>query len=114
MTSNINLSLQEYKLQKWAAIIMEAKNNGMAQEKWAEEHGITKSTYWYWHKRVSSLAEDELVKSETVFAELNPPDSVVQSCSPVVIRHGNVSIEISDSVSDSLLMRILKAVDNAY
>lgn len=105
------VSIESIKIQKWLSIFNEAKNSGISQSQWAEQHGISKSTYWYWHKKIGDRLAADLVQSEPVFHELIPPETC-HSSSPAVIRKGDFSIEISDDISDHFLKRILKAVSN--
>lgn len=104
-------TIDSMKIQKWLSIFKEAKCSGVAQPQWAEQHGISKSTYWYWHKKIGDKLAVDLVQSEPVFTELIPPE-IGHSSSPAVIRKGGFSIEISDDISDHLLKRILKAVSD--
>lgn len=104
-------TIDSMKIQKWLSIFNEAKNSGMPQSQWAEQHGISKSTYWYWHKKIGDQLASDLVQSEPVFHELIPPETV-HSSSPAVIRKGGFSIEINDDISDHFLKRILKAVSD--
>lgn len=104
-----HVSQKDLKLQKWASIIAEAKSSGVPLEQWTKEHDIPMSTYWYWHKKVTSESPAESVGSQSVFAELTPP-SVSSSPAIVTLRKGELSAEVSEDISTEFLTKIVKVM----
>ena len=107
-----DVSQKDLKLQKWASIIAEAKRSGIPLEQWAKEHDISLSTYWYWHKKVTSELPAESGSQQTVFAELTLPE-LSSSCSHVIFRKGDLSAEVSEDFSDEFLTKIVKVMAHA-
>ena len=94
-----DISSKESKLQKWASIIAEAKSSGIPLEQWTKEHNIPMSTYWYWHKKVTSELPDD------------PASSL--PCTHVIFHKGDLSAEVSEDISDEFLARIVKVMVHA-
>lgn len=107
-----DVSSKDSKLQKWASIIAEAKNSGIPLEQWTKEHDIPMSTYWYWHKKVTSELPDDAASSQPEFAELKPP-AVTSTSSHVTFCKGDLSVEVSEDISDEFLSKIVKVMVHA-
>ena len=118
----------QLRAEHWAKIMNECINSGMPKTAWCRANGISEKQFFYWQRmlrreafensRNSSLPatvrpNQELVPAtqRTVsFTEIKLPSSS-QSTAPVfhpdlVIRKGDIVLEISNSVSDALLSRI--------
>ena len=51
----MNQNKHDENLQRWAALIDDAVTSGLTREKWCEEHGISKWTYYYWNRKIKNL-----------------------------------------------------------
>ena len=105
---------------------------GITVAEWCERNNVTEKSYWYYHK----LLGDELAHTvseygsiekflpisscddstgKPIFEELRQPgqDSYPekQKVSAVIHKNG-LKIEITDSITDELLIRIIKAVSH--
>ena len=112
----------------WAKIINECINNGMSKTAWCRANGISKKQFFYWQRilrreafensRNSSLPvaggpDQELapVTQRTAsFTEIKLPSSPSNTAPAfhlnLVIRKGDLILEIANSASDGLLSRI--------
>ena len=118
----------QVRAEHWTKIMNECINSGMSKTAWCRANGISEKQFFYWQRilrreafensRNSSLPaavgpDQELapVTQRTVsFTELKLPSSP-QNTAPVfhpdlVIRKGDLILEISNSASDELLSRI--------
>ena len=93
---------------------------------WLAQQGINEKQYYYWQRRIRREAHDRLAgllpadadASSLIFAEI-PMTAATKLADPpsfrpdVVIRSSKVTIELSNSVSERLLNRILGGFANA-
>ena len=106
---------------------------GQSAKKWMDENGICEQSYYHWQRKFRQQAYDQMKekemlpsvteKAEVSFAEIPytpavgrediPGVSEVGRTPAAVIRTSAISIEISNQISESLLVRILREVSNA-
>lgn len=118
----------QVRAEHWAKIMNECINSGMSKTAWCRANGISEKQFFYWQRILrreafgdsqnASLPADvgpdqELVPAtqRTVsFTEIKLPPSpqiIALVFHPdLVIRKGDIVLEISNSVSDALLSRI--------
>lgn len=118
----------EMRLAHWKSIISKchARPEGQTARQWLAQQGINEKQYYYWQRRIRKEAHDQLAgllpadtnTSGLMFAEIPLTGSIAPAePSPfrpdVVIRSSKVTIELSNSVSEQLLNRILGGFANA-
>lgn len=102
----------------WERIITECNHSGMQKKDWMQLHNINPKSFYRWQKILRHEAATTLLSSEQdKFLELKAPDlpgmiKPFDECS-VMIRKGNVSIEIDDSITDEFLSRIIRVMADA-
>ena len=117
----------EMRLNNWTEICRQcqARPSGMTVENWCNENGIKIKTYYYWQRKVRREVYNQMKESlpavnepqAVAFAELpyrittEPPVPLHKP--DAVIRKGNLSVELSNSVSDELLSRLLGVMAHA-
>ena len=110
----------------WTRILNECMNSGMAKTAWCRANGIFEKQFFYWQRilrreayeasqnpslpAVTATNQLSAVQQSVSFAEIKLP-AVSPDTSPVfrpdlVIRKGNLVLEISNSASSGLLSRI--------
>lgn len=100
----------------WKNIVTECNQSGMGKEEWMRIHNINSKSFYRWQKILRDDAALSLVSSQQPekhegFIELKP--SVIAEADvctnqvPVVIRKRDIVIEVSESVSDAFLTRII-------
>ena len=117
----------EMRLANWKTIIEQcnARPEGKTIKQWLSEQGIHEKQYYYWQRRVRKEAYDQMKNNLSVmgnassltFAEI-PCHTVALGSIPqfkpdAVIRSSKVTIELSNSISDHLLSRILGGLGHA-
>lgn len=116
----------EIRIANWKSIIeqCQARPEGQSARQWLADNGISEKNYYYWQRKVRqevyaliSPAVAPAAKPEAVtFAEIPfiSPKEDGQSFSPdVVIRRGQTVLELSNTISDRLLDRLMEVVSHA-
>ncbi|MBR7076208.1 MAG: hypothetical protein IKI32_04705 [Lachnospiraceae bacterium] len=122
-----NVTIRDVKQVYWARVIAQCKRDkiekGVTVSQWCVDHGIREKSYWYYHKKLGNQLAEELFEQEHMdtsvipavsFLPLEPPaaEAVVIKDSGVILRCGSVSVEVKDTISDSLLERLIKVMAN--
>ena len=103
----------------WLSVITECNSSGMCKAQWLREHQIEEKRFYYWQHRFkleSGFTDSDNCSSESSrFVQLPLPVTPSRSSSSVsaTIRKDDVSIDLYDSVSDDLLVKIIQAVHHA-
>ena len=119
-------STSEVRMANWLTIAKQCQNrpNGQSARQWLAENGVPEKQYYYWLRKIRSQSYQELKNQlpavasdqlpENRFAEIPDPDIPSEGSSPaVVIKTSQAQIEIASSVSDSLMLRLVKAAIHA-
>ena len=116
----------QVRAEHWARILNECMNSGMSKTAWCRANGVSEKQFFYWQRilrRESYVASQypslpaitetkplSAVQPSVAFAELKlpavPPDASPVFHPDLVIRKGNLVLEISNSASAELLSRI--------
>ena len=110
---------------RWAEIISrckkETKQLGITIPEWCKINGVSEKSYWYYHRIISSelianamnkgmICDADLKTAD--FIEIHPKLNGSSKESFVRLVIGNSTIEINEDISDTFLLRILKAVSH--
>lgn len=122
-------STHEIRRANWLNIINQCKNRpaNMTAKQWLADNGISDKSYYYWLRKIRLEAYEQLNVStvtqstEVSFAEIPIPSNEESSSSwngsdskPVaIIKCGNLSIGLSNDISENLLHILLKEVSHA-
>lgn len=122
-------STHKVRREQWAAIINECLASGMPKTAWCKANGISDNQFFYWQRilrqeayqqlesQSSSPASSALVlddkkeqSSHPAFVEIRP-EAIPAEESPVfrpdvIIRSGNLVMEISNTASEGLIRKI--------
>ena len=120
----------EIRIANWRFIIeqCQARPAGQSAKQWLADNGISEKTYYYWQRKVRQetyalIKQDavppEMPASDTqsvTFAEIPytaAPDNLQPFTPDVVIHKGQTVLELSNSVSDRILEKIMEVMSNA-
>ena len=120
----------EIRIANWRSIIeqCQARPEGQSAKQWLADNGISEKTYYYWLRKVrretyalirQGAVPPAMPTSDTLpvtFAEIPyaaAPDSLQSFTPDVVIRKGHTVLELSNSVSDRILEKIMEVMANA-
>lgn len=119
----------EVRQARWAALIQECNNSGMSKKAWLKEHHVNEKQFYYWQRRIRAAAAREMqdpllpaVAPSVDFTEISlPPESPVihvaeashANRADAVLRAGNMTLEVSNSLSPVLLATLLQVMAHA-
>lgn len=133
-------STYEIRLGHWAQVVQaaNARPQGQLLKDWLLENDISKDQYYYWQRKVRTeiynrLQEDKelpapsALDTDVSFVELPVPkqpaaqptvcktskEIVAMQTPAALIQAGNISIALSNDISETLLLRILREVSHA-
>ena len=127
MSSTTTLIAKQVRYQQWADDIRACNDRpkGMTVDAWCKAHEIKPNTY-YWRLAavrrfcIESISPpvknpEQAVCAPVNFVEINPPEpqNLDNHTSSVTIRMGSATVEISESVSDAFLLRVMEAAKHA-
>ena len=120
----------EIRIANWRSIIeqCQARPEGQSAKQWLSDNGISEKTYYYWQRKVRQETY-ALIKQDAVppaipasdtqpvtFAEIPyaaAPDNLQPFAADAVIRKGQTVLELSNSVSDRILEKIMEVMGHA-
>jgi putative transposase len=117
----------EVRLENWKKIAIECgkRPEGMSARRWLSENNIPEKKYYYWLRQIRRAAYNEAnLPTQTQggalpavrFADVTPSPAAADDCTAhdsAVMRIGCASIEITPQISDTMLIRIMKAARHA-
>lgn len=121
----------QVRLENWTKIIEQCNNRpaGITAKQWLSDNGISDKRYYYWLRKIRQEAytnkEKELPATQPLheqqptvtFAEIPLPDQQRTMTdtfkADAVIHTGTVVIGISNTISDTLLSRLLEVAHHA-
>lgn len=105
---------QQASRQQWETIIKECTDSGKSKREWLKEQGITERQYYYWQKNLAAVQKEGRDLTPVSFVQINHQSEVTDGQpAPAIIRLNDVTIEINDGISDSLLTQLVKVMRNA-
>jgi hypothetical protein len=128
MKSEASILATQIRYQQWIQDIQEcnARPTGVTVNDWCAEHHINRNSYYYRMKVLRKVYLDDLCTQgsagtdcqepdNTRFVELHPANlkSSEPMASSAIIRIGNASIELSDTITEDFLQRIVGVVSRA-
>lgn len=116
------MGVQSLKRKMWLDIIREQKQSGMPVERFCAQKNLSSKQYWYYHRALADELESSMVLSTSsisynneinppaIFHELTPPKRNDQEYSSATIIINDMKLIIDDSISDSLLRKLLETM----
>lgn len=121
---------------QWLEIVTQCQNRpeGTTVKQWLSDNGIKEKAYYYWLRKFRKQAYAQMhlpstevsVGSDISFAEVSIPaqrptgiskateETTVEAIRPVaVIKNADITIALTNEISDSLLSRIFREVAHA-
>ena len=119
----------EVRISNWKSIVEQCQSRpkGQTTKQWLKDNGISDKQYYYWLRKLRKLAYNESHSEETSFppaavmqtspipfAEIPAQDILIPGSEPAVtIKTKKSLIQISSSVSETLMIELVKAVSHA-
>lgn len=110
----------EMRLMQWTPIIRECRSSGMTVKSRCLKNNINEKQFYYWQRCVREEAFDTLKKTESQsqpnFVQLQTPADSSRNTSSfmadMIIHIGNSILELSNTVSEELLNKVLKVMSD--
>lgn len=110
----------EMRLMKWTSIIRECRSSGMTVKSWCLENNVNEKQFYYWQRRVREEAYGALEKAESYrqpnFVQLSVPADTSKNTpsfmADMIIHIGNNVLELSNNVSEELLLKVFKVMND--
>ena len=120
----------EIRIANWRSIIeqCQARPEGQSAKQWLSDNGISEKTYYYWQRKVRqetyALIKQDAVPAAIPASDTQPvtfaeipcaaaPDNLQPFTPDAVIRKGQTVLELSNSVSDRILEKIMEVMGHA-
>ena len=121
---------------QWLEIITQCQNRpeGTTAKQWMDDNGISEKSYYYWLRKFRKQAYSQMTETSTAISDGNEVSFAEVSISPkqsanvtafvsensfeairpvAVIRNENISIALTNEISEELLSCILQEVAHA-
>jgi len=98
----VSLVKADVRKKQWTEIIQACQSSGMTVKAWCAENGINIKSYYY---RLRKLCEKLCNASQQAV-----PVCSFSASHSVVIRNGNVTVEIPDGISAATISAVVKAI----
>ena len=121
---------------QWLEIITQCQNRpeGTTARQWMADNGISEKSYYYWLRKFRKQSYSQMIQPSAVVSEGNeisfaevsipagqsanaailPRETSVEAIRPVaVIKSADISIALTNEISEGLLSRILLEVAHA-
>ena len=133
--------VMELRIKKWIPLIEDQAKSGMTKDEWCATHGIERTSFFRWQKRVREYLLDQCAaqspqlsssvpsnNNEVSFVELSSaqcpsggtaqqqPETIqVSGVSPSIsIHYGGFSIDLNDGADERQLSMVLRAMKDVY
>lgn len=122
-------STHDVRRANWLNIVTQCQERSadVSVKQWLADNGIKEKAYYYWLRKFRKEAYDQMQVPEVArpaeisFAEVSIPVATSPEATPctsysdpvAVIKCGNLSIEISNDISETILNRLLQEVAHA-
>lgn len=101
-------SLQAYnsaqKIAYWTQRVKERRDSGMTVQRWCEENGVSSKTFYYWQRKLYSMAGEQ----EQQFAEITMP--MAKNTAVAAVQLGEIRMEVYQGADDATLSALLRAI----
>ena len=97
------------KCEIWKERIADYRSSNLKAQEWCDKNNLPISSLRYWANKVNK----EAISSGNLVSEFVPvttPGNMISSTAPVVIRFGNISVDVSDNCHPNTLRNVLEAL----
>ncbi len=111
---------REYRLSQWFPIVKTCRESGMTVRAWCEQNDVNEKQFYYWQRCLREAACQSLsdTNQNSKFVQVpcltsNKSNSTKSTFEPsMVIRIGDISVELSDDVSPDFLAKVLHVISD--
>ena len=108
------------KLSEWQQRICEWRSSGQPVKKWCEDHHISVKSYYRWKRLCIAQATNQAVENSVAGKLMRIEPAALESAERhsaqpqnIIIRCGDVSVELSSGISTDQIVQPVKVLNNA-
>lgn len=90
----------------WEQRIKEQKTSGLTVEVWCEQNQLTKSAYYYWHKRIGDIVNTP-IEEQPLFVEVPQEIELKETVTKLQIQWNDLQLEVSNSSEAALAAELI-------
>ncbi len=110
----------EMRLIQWSPIIRECRSSSMTVKAWCIENNVNEKQFFYWQRRIREEVFDTINKTvdhkQPNFVQLSVPIGPSRNTSSfsadMIVHIGTNVLELSNTVSEELLSKVLKVMSD--
>lgn len=110
----------EMRLMQWTPIIRQCRSSGMTIKSQCVENNVNEKQFYYWQRRLREEVYSSLDKTKSksqpnfvqLLTPLDSPRDRPAFMADMVIHIGNNVLELSNTVSEELLSKVLKVMND--
>lgn len=97
------------KCEIWKERIADYRSSGLKAQEWCNKNNLPISSLRYW---ICKFNKETIVSRSLVneFVPVVTPGIMINSTAPIVIRFGNISVDVSDGCHPETLRNVLEAL----
>jgi hypothetical protein len=106
----------EFRLKQWAKIIQTCQGSGMTVVSWCNQNNVKTKSYYYWLRRIRSLACEagslipQSKKQQNEQQIVQVPFRQTKASAVVTVHLSSISVEIHDGTSRETIEAVLFAL----
>jgi len=97
------------KYEIWKERVADYRSSNLKAQEWCDKNNLSITTLRYW---VHKFNKEAIVSNNTAneFVPVTTPSIMINTSAPVVIRNGNISIDVSDGCHPDTLRIVLEVL----
>ena len=99
----------EFRLRQWTQIVQTCQASGMTAVSWCNQNNVKIKSYYYWLRRIRSLAfENKSLELQSKEQQIVPVS--FRQKAAVTVHINSVSVDIPDGTSKETIVAVLSAL----
>lgn len=99
-----------YRLEQWSQIIAECQSSGQSNRKYCMSRGISEKTYYYWLRKLRTVAIDHVAPELIKLEAPNPAATGRTLETAIKIRYHDAELELPVGTEAATLAAVLMAI----
>ena len=103
----------QVRMNNWAALIKARQESGQTVKEWCSNNNVNINAYYYWLRKLRKVAIElsgDPAISHTEFAKVPMSGLQDSSDAPLRITRGNTVFEVTNDISDHLLLFLSEVI----
>jgi len=96
----------EYRMEKWSALIQECNASGLSNREFCRQHGISEKSFYYWLRKLRHQAAET---AEAQLIKLDPTPTVEDM---LHIRYRGAELRLPSGVNMDVIAALLRSIQS--